>query len=243
MRSRALVLSAASGMALAAAAANADIINLNPVADTFVSSAQPDGNFGSAGGLSVAAPGLAQGEFQTLIRFDTAPAIAAFNASFGAGNWTVSEVSLVLTSTNANNPVFNTPAAGQFTLSWMQNDTWVEGTGGPSAPSPIGVNFNSLPSFLSAADETLGTFAYSGATSGTVTATTSLAAGFLSDVAAGGPVSLRLFAADASIAWVFNSRNFGTVGSHPVLSITAVPAPGAAGVIGLASLALIRRRR
>lgn len=227
---------------VAAGAAAADTVTMNPVADAFVSSAQPNGNFGAAGALSVAASGLPQGEFQTLIRFDTAPAVAAFNATYGAGNWVITNISLTLTSASPNNPIFNAAAPGVLALRWMQNDSWVEGAGGPSAPSPTGINFNTLPSFLSPGDEALGNFNYTGATTGTVQCSPLSAPGLIGDAGLGGLVSFRLSAADTAVSWVFNSRSFGTVASRPVLSVTAIPAPGTAALLAALLIAPARRR-
>ncbi len=245
--SRIPTILAAAGLMVhwASGSACADVFSLNPVADTFVSSAQPDGNFGGAGGLTVAAPGQPQGEFQSLLRFDTVPAITSFNTTYGVGNWVITGMTLQFTTTAPNNPIFNPAAAGPFTLSWMQNDSWVEGTGGPSSPSATGVNFNTLPSFLSPSDEFLGNFNYPGGTSGTVVCSPIITGGLAGDVGFGNLVSFRLSAATTTIAWVFNSRSFGTVASRPVFSISVVgsPAPGAAGVFGLASLTALRRRR
>ena len=223
--------------------AHADIVSLTPVADAFVSSAQPAGNFGGAGALALAAPGLPQGEFQTLIRFDTGPAISTFNASYGAGNWVITNISLVLTSTAPGNPIFNASAAGQFRLSWMQNDSWVEGTGGPGSPGATGINFQTLPSFLSPADESLGVFNYGGGTSGTVPINPAITPALAGDVGLGGPVSFRLSPEGSSVAWVFNSRSFGTVASRPALLVTAVPAPASGALAAVSLLVGLRRRR
>ncbi len=221
----------------------ADVVTLNPVADTFTDSAIPAGNFGAAGALAIAAPGLPQGEFQSVLRFDTTSAVAAFNASFGAGNWTIQSVSLQLTSSSPNNPIFNAQAAGQFAAGWMQNDSWIEGTGTPGSPGSTGLTFTNLPSFLSASDESLGVLAFGGSTSGANAYGLGLTGGFVSDMSAGGPVSLRLSAVGSTIGYVFNSRTFGTVAARPALSITATPAPGAAGVLAGAALFAARRRR
>jgi hypothetical protein len=229
-------------LALAAPAA-ADVITLNPVADTFVDSAMPAGNFGGGGGLAIAAPGLPQGEFQSVLRFDASAAVAAFNTSFGAGQWSIQSVSLQLTATAPNNAIFNAQAAGQFAAGWMQNDSWVEGTGTPAAPGATGLNFGTLPSFLSGADESLGAFAFGGGTSGANSYALSLTSGFSSDLVGGGLISLRLSALGSTIGYVFNSRNFGTVASRPALSITAIPAPGGGAILGLAGLAAARRPR
>jgi hypothetical protein len=223
--------------------ARADIVNLNPVADTFVASALPNGNFGGAGALAIAAPGLPQGEFQSVLRFDTSSAVTAFNASFGAGNWTIQSIALQLTASAPNNAIFNAQAAGQFAAGWMQNDSWVEGTGNPSAPGSTGLTFATLPSFLSAFDESLGTFSFAGGTSGSSSYALALTSGFDADAAAGGLVSLRLSAVGSTIGYVFNSRTFGTVAARPVLSITAVPAPASLALLAASGLLARSRRR
>ena len=144
---------------LIAHSAVAATFSSNPSADAFVASG-PSGNlsinnYGGAGAICVAAPGLAQGEFQSILRFDLSSAKASFDSQFGAGLWTIQSVTLQLTATAPNNAIFNSSAAGQFVLSWMQNDSWTEGAGTPSAPATTGVTFATLPSFLSLADENL----------------------------------------------------------------------------------------
>src|SRR2546421_12687929 len=83
------------------------IATINPVADTFVSSANPTGNFGAAGALEASAANLPKGEFQSLMRFDTSAAKTSFDASFGVGQWQVQSVMLELASANPLNPIFN----------------------------------------------------------------------------------------------------------------------------------------
>ncbi len=211
--------------------AGAAQIAMNPVADSFVSAANPNNNYGGGGALSVAASGLANGEFQSLIRYDTSTAKTSFDATYGAGQWSVTSVMLRLTSTAPNSPIFNASAAGQFSTQWMQNDSWVEGTGTPAAPTTTGITFATLPSFLSVNDAALGTFSYNGATSGSTIYTLGLQSGLTSDIVAGNLMSLRLFAADSAVSYLFNSRNFGTASARPELTITATPEP--------ASLALL----
>jgi hypothetical protein len=177
------------------------------------------------------------------MRFDTTSAFAAFNASFGAGNWNIQSVSLQLTATSPNNAIFNAQAAGQFAAGWMQNDSWVEGTGTPAAPGATGLTFATLPSFLSGSDEPLGTFNFGGATSGSSAYSLALTSGFGSDMTAGGLVSLRVSAVGTSIGYLFNSRTFAQTASRPTLSITAVPGPGAASVLLAVGTAAARRRR
>src|SRR5258708_6950854 len=71
---------------------------LNPSADAFVTTG-PSGNlsgnnYGGAGALSVAAPGLAQGEFQSLLQFSLAGAKSSFDSQFGAGQWSLQSLTL-----------------------------------------------------------------------------------------------------------------------------------------------------
>jgi len=177
-----------------------------------------------------------------VMRFDTTATIASLNSTYGAGNWTIQSVSLQLTATAPNNAIFNAQAAGQFAAGWMQNDSWVEGTGTPAAPQSTGLTFATLPSFLSGSDEALGTFSFGGATSGTNSYALSLTSGFSADMGAGGLVSVRVSAVGSTIGYLFNSRTFGQVAARPGLVITAVPAPGAAGVfVGFGVMAVRRR--
>jgi hypothetical protein len=234
---------ALAAICLTARPAAAATASVNPVADAYVTSGVPDSNFGGAGALGISAPGLLHGEFQTLMRFDLAAAKASFDAVFGVGQWTIQSASLQLVTANPNNPAFNANVAGSFAARWMANDGWVEGTGGPGAPTSDGVTFNTLPSFLSAADEPVGSFNFPGGTSGSNAYALNLTSGFLADMTAGNNVSLRLLAADSSMSYLFNSRNFGTVANRPLLTINAVaiPEPSGLTVLVLGSSLLIRR--
>src|SRR5215472_9144063 len=114
----------AAGALLLALPGLAATFPLNPSADAFVT-AGPTGNlsgnnYGAAGALSVAAPGLANGEFQSVLRFDLSGAKASFDTQYGAGQWSIQSISLSLTATAPGNPIFNASAAGQFRVSWMQ---------------------------------------------------------------------------------------------------------------------------
>ncbi len=224
----------------ASVATAATTASMNPTADAFVAASNPGNNYGAAGALSAAAAGLASGEFQSVMRFDTSIAKTTFDTQYGAGNWTVQSVNLRLTAAAPNNAIYNASAAGTFAASWMQNDTWVEGTGTPMAPTTTGITFNTLPSFLGPNDAPLGSFAFAGGTSGSANYSLGLPVNFVNDLLAGNLVSMRLLAADSSVSYLFNSRNFGTASSRPELSITVVPEPTC---ISLCAMGLLLGRR
>jgi hypothetical protein len=236
------VLSLLLGLPLYAAS-----FTLNPSIDAFVTTG-PSGNlsgnnYGGAGALSVTAPGLAKGEFQSVLQFDLSGAVTSFNTQFGTGQWNIQSITLSLTATSPNNAIFNSSAAGQFGISWMQNDSWTEGTGTPAAPTTTGITYSSLPSYTSAGDESLGTFSFNGATSGSAAYTLGLTPGFSADVEAGSLVSLRMFAADTTVSYLLDSRNFGTASARPILTVVAVPEPAALALVAVGAALLFGAKR
>jgi hypothetical protein len=238
-------------LACASLASAAVSVPINPLADAFVATGsgtdQRGNNFGAAGALEVSANGLANGEFQSVMKFDSSSAKSAFDAAYGAGNWTIQSASLQLTASSPNNNLtfFNGSAAGSFNVSLMQNASWIEGTGKPNLPTTNGITYNSLPSFLGPSDQALGAFGFNGATSGANTYTLALTSGLTSDVSVGGLVSLRLLAADSNISYLFNSNNFTTASARPVLTLTAIPEPTgvSAMIVGAAAFMMQRRSR
>ena len=218
-------------------------VPLNPVADAFVTSANTSGNYGSAGAIAVSAPGLAKGELQTLMMFDFASTKSAFDAEFGAGQWSVSTVSLQLAAANPGNPIFNSSAAGTISVRWVNDDSWAEGTGTPASVGATGVNFGSLAALFGSGTQSAGSLAFGGGTSGANVITLG-SAGLLADILAGSTGSLNFFAGDSAVSGVFNSRNFNSSANWPVLSVTAIPEPSA-GLLALGGtlLAGLRRRR
>ena len=183
--------------------------------------------------MAIAAPGKAQGEFQSIIKFNLSPVPGALPS-----------ITLRLTAQSPNNGIFNSPStAGTFSVFWQQNDNYLEGTGSPNSPTADGVTFTSLAALHSGADELLGTFSYNGATSGNFTYTLLLPPGFTNDVMTGGDVSLRLAAVDANIAFLFGSRTMSSNG--PLLTITSVPEPATflLAILGTGVCAFASRRR
>ena len=233
---------------LGAASALGATFSTNPTMDALVTTG-PTGNlvnnnYGGAGSLSLSAAGLEMGELQSVLQFNVAGAASSFNTQFGVGQWSIESVSLRLTAANANNAVFNSPASGAFSISWMQNDSWQEGTGTPASPGASGITFNSLQTmFIGPNDESLGMFTFNGATSSASTYTLGLSPGILGDIVSGSDVSLRLFAADSAVSGVFSSRNFGTAANRPVLTLVAVPEPHTIALLSLGLMAAAAWRR
>jgi hypothetical protein len=220
--------------------------SLNPGADAFVTTGSSGDlshdNYGAAGALSLAAPGLPSGEFQSVLQFGLAGAKNAFDAQFGAGQWSVQSVKLQLTTASPKNLIFNANAAGQFGVSLMLNNSWTEGSGTPLAPTTTGITFSTLPNFESAMDEAVGSFSYDGGL-GATTYNLTLTPTLLADIQNGNTASLRMFAEDQAVSYLFFGDRFGTVSSRPLLTIGAIPEPGvcALGLVGLGLLAWSRR--
>ena len=55
---------------------------------------------------------------------------------------------------------------------------------------------------------------------------------------AGNLVSFRLFAADGAVSYLFDSRSFGTAALRPVLSVVAMPEPGAFPLLAVGAVLL-----
>lgn len=226
------------------------------IADAFVTTGAngslSSSNFGAAGALAIAASGLPEGEFQSVLKFDLSSAFNSFNSQFGAGQWMVQSVMLDLTASSHPNAIFNPVAAGSFNVSLMQNNSWVEGTGTGGAPTSDGITFNSLEGVYinNSVDQALGTFAYTGNTTGQNGYGLTLSSGLLSDITGGDELSLRLFAADNQISYLITSRTGGSLAQEPslVVDAVAVPEPGAAvlciaALIALWLVQLFRRSR
>jgi hypothetical protein len=235
--------------------ANADTsftIN-NTIADAFLASGSPNNpvgtnlsslNFGGAGTLAIAPASSTKGEFDSVIQFNSTAAVSQFNSTYGAGNWQITGVQLALASNFAtqgqqpNNNIFNTINAGSFGITWISDNSWVEGNGSgmgtPGYPGNNMVSFNSIPTLLSGTTDSLGTYVYTPpGNSSYLTYNLPLNADLVTDAASGGAVSLYFYAADNQVSYLFNSRSFAS--NHPELTLvaTATPEPGTLSLLAI----------
>ena len=205
-------------------------------------------NSGAAGALAVSAA-LPNGTFASLLRFDLSSATSTFNSTYGTGGWSIDCIALQLTTTTANNPIFNPSQPGTFDVKWISSNAWVEGTGNPNNPSTTGVNWTDFAGLTSGA-QAEGVFNVTNVGDGvTASYTLSPSSGLLFALQTGSQASLALTAdpTDSAMSALFNARNFGTPGRRPALIITAsalaVPEPGRAMLLMLGTLGTLRRRR
>lgn len=213
-------------------------------------------NFGGVGTLAIAPASSVKGEFDSVIKFNTASAVSQFNSLYGAGNWMITGLTLSLASNfgvqgaQPNSAVFNQISGGRFGVDWLANDSWVEGNGSANGasgyPANNYVSFNSISTLFSAGSDSLGAYLYTPPGNNVyVSYLLPLEANLLADAKGGGDVSLYFYAADSQVGYLFNARSYA--GNHPQLTITAapVPEPGALALVmaGFGGLALGRRQR
>lgn len=185
-------------------------------------------NFGAAGVLYIAPAVSANGEYQSVLKFNLSGATNLFNATYGP-NWIITAISLELTGSFGtqgqppDNAIFNPINGGKFVIEWLAADNWVEGNGRPNAPTTDGVAYSSLLALLASAHEILCTNTYAPPGNNVhLTWPLPLKTNLVNDIASGGTVSFRLFAADDQISYLFNSHNFGN-GNQPLIHVTAIP--------------------
>jgi hypothetical protein len=187
-------------------------------------------NFGAAGTLAVAPASAAKGEFQSVIKFDLAGAVAQFNSAYGSNHWSITGIALKLTSNygtggvQPNNPIFNVVSGGQFVIEWLSDDDWIEGTGTPSLPTTDGVCYDSLPALVTPPREILCTNTYSPPGDNIPVAwPLPPATDLVADICGGGDVTFLFYAADNQVGYLFNSYKYGR-GNEPCLNVVATPA-------------------
>lgn len=217
------------GLALSDRAGADPILSVIAAQDSFVREQDPTSNFGGAGLLSVAGAssvnGLGQprGRFDTVVQFNVASAVSAFDTTFGAGQWSITGVVLQLTENAAPENSLFPQGVGAFEVSWLSDDSWLEGTGSPNSPSHGSgeITWNLLQTILqSAMESSLGAFSNTGA-DGDRPFSLSTDDAFESDFMAGGTVTLHLSPISDGLGFNFRSRNFGNASQRPKLIVTA----------------------
>lgn len=208
-------------------------------------------NYGNSGTLAIAPASSTKGAFDSVLMFNTAAAVTQFNSIYGAGNWTITGVTLSLASNfgtqgvQPGNTIFNTINAGSFGINWLADNSWDAGTGGGGGsagyPNNDYVDYAYIPTLLSFGNDSLGDFTYTPPGNNKyLTYTLPLDSGLVANAAAGDNLSLYFYAADNQVSYLFNSQVFGS--NHPELSLTATPTPepttltlfGAAGALLIA---------
>jgi hypothetical protein len=195
-------------------------------ADTFVSSGQPNANFGTLGAMEIAAPTAAQPRTEmALLRFDTSAMQASFNADCGVGNWVVTGVDLSLFSNvsvagqQPNNNSFNKIAAGGFEFDLLGNNSWSESA----------ITWNTLGTILPGSGNTntltpLGAFIW-GAT-GAANSIWTLNAGqvLVDEISAGSEITiLGQPTTGSAVGYLFNTLS--TNPGYLNVTVEAVPEP------------------
>lgn len=220
----------------------------NTAADSFLSGAAPTLNFGGAGTLAISPASAPNGAFNSILKFNLAGATSLFDSTYGAGHWQITGLTLRLASnfgtqgTVPSNGTLNPVNGGDFAITWLAGDDWVEGNGGGSGTANGAVSFSSLPSLFAAESDSLGTFTYTPPGKNIYASyTLPLNAGLVNDAASGGDVSLYFSAADDQVGYLFNSRSFAS--ANPQFVVSVVPEPGALGLAGLALGGLLATRR
>ncbi len=207
-------------------------------ADTFVSSGEPDSNFGTQGAMEIAAPTMAQPRTEkTLLRFSTTPMRDAFDAAYGPGNWAVTGVTLSLFSSVATagqqpgNARFNKIASGSFEFDLLSNNNWNE----------TSITWNTLSDILPGPGNNntltpLGTFVWDANGQSSSIWTLNADPNLARQIQQGDPVTIfGQPTADSTVGYLFNTLNVNP--GFLNVTVTVVPEPSIPVLI--ASLILV----
>jgi hypothetical protein len=214
-------------------------------ADTFVSSGQPTMNFGALGAMEIASPTSGQNRTEeSLMQFNAAAIKSTFDSDYGAGNWTVTAVTLKLFSNfptagqQPGNSSFNKIAAGGFQFDWLSDDNWSESA----------VTWNNLPNLLpgTATNEldSLGTFNWAADGSASQTWTLTLDTNLVNDIQAGDAVTvLGQPTSGSTVGYLFNTLNNNPGYLNVTAQSTQAPEPAGAALAGCGLLAWLAFRQ
>ena len=220
---------------------------------SLLSKDNPTLNYGNAGTYAIASGSLSQGEYDSVLMFNTAAAFSQFNTTYGAGNWTITGVTLSLASnfgTNGATPgsQFNKISGGNFNIDLLSDNNWSGGNGGGTGILATGneVSFNYESTLLGSPYDSLGTFTFTPPGNNTyANYALGLDANLVASADAGGDVSLYFTPADNQISYLFNAPKFGSNFPELTLDASEAPEPGTLAMLatGLGGYLLSQRQK
>ena len=201
-------------------------------ANTFVSSGSPAANFGTMGGMEIAAPTAAQNRTEiSLLGFNTSAMQSSFDSSYGIGGWVVTGVTLSLFSNypmagiQPGNVSLNKIAAGAFEFDLLSDNNW----------SQSAITWNTLPTILPGSGNNntstqLGTFNWDAAGEASSIWTLNSSQPLVNDITAGSQVTiLGQPTSGSTVGYLFNTALVN--GGYLNVTVQAVPEPSAVGLI------------